>query len=313
MSDWNLTVSGVNVDQKRIGILSATLAYVLWGFLPLYWQLLEGIPAWEVLAHRILWSAVLLGVLIGFLNGYRHFFLEFLSLARDRRKAIGVFAAGVAVSVNWGVYIWAVTNAHIVEASLGYYINPLLSILLGMIFLQERFSRLQWLAIAFAFSGVAYMTLNFGSIPWIALSLAFSFGAYGLFKKVSHLGPVVGLTLETLLVLPIAGIYLFWLHQSGAGSFSAGRPGLLLIGGGLATIIPLLLFALATKRIPLSMIGFLQYCAPTIKLLIGVFWFKEAFTPTHAITFALIWIGLILYTATQIREAKRPTPLPNPT
>ncbi len=305
-------MSGVIVNQKRTGIVFATLAYMLWGFLPLYWKTIEGVPAWEVLAHRIVWSAVLLGVLLGFLNGYGHFFQEFRSLARDYRKALGVFAAGIAVSVNWGVYIWAVTNEHIVEASLGYYINPLLSILLGMIFLQERFSRVQWLAIAFACSGVAYMAVNFGSVPWIALSLAFSFGAYGLFKKISRLGPVVGLTLETLLVLPIAGVYLAWIHQSGAGSFSADRTGLLLIGGGLATILPLLLFALATKRIPLSMIGFLQYCAPTIKLLIGVFWFKETFTTTHAITFALIWAGLILYTATQIRDARRPTALPNP-
>ncbi|MET3682714.1 chloramphenicol-sensitive protein RarD [Alkalibacillus flavidus] len=290
------------MTEERIGILYATFAYLLWGFLPLYWKLIEHVPAWEILAHRIFWSLIFMVMFIVLIRRWHLFVAEVKSLFTNMKTALGISAAGIVISLNWVTYIWAVNSDHVLDASLGYYINPLISILFGLIFLKERFSRIQWVAIALAFIGVSYMTVNLGSFPWAALALAMTFGIYGLLKKVVQLNAIFGLAIETMIVAPIAFIYIASLESTGGGALgSSWWTTLILIGAGIATAIPLLLFAQGAKRIPLSLIGFLQYLAPTLMLLIGVFLYNEPFTTVHAVTFILIWIGLILYTYERVK------------
>ncbi|GEL78439.1 EamA family transporter RarD [Tenuibacillus multivorans] len=293
------------MTEERIGTLYAMGAYILWGFLPLYWKLAEHISSWEILAHRVIWSFVFMIVLIIVIRRWRLFINEWRKIISDKKKFFGIAAAGIIISLNWVLFIWAVNNDHVLDASLGYYINPLISIFFGFIFLKERFSKLQWIAIAFAFAGVFYMTWNFGSVPWAALGLAISFAIYGLIKKVVDLNAIFGLAIETLIVIPIALVYIVYLDVIDVGSLSFSLDGLILIGTGVATAVPLLLFGQGAKRIPLSLVGFLQYFAPTIMLLLGVFLFNEAFTSVHAITFILIWIGLILYSYERIRSHRK--------
>lgn len=230
---------------------------------------------------------------------------ECRTLFTDWRTALGIAAASIVISINWVTYIWAVNSDRVLDASLGYYINPLISVLFGFIFLKERFSKLQWIAIVLALTGVGYMTYNFGDVPWAALLLAVSFAIYGLLKKIVNLNAIFGLAIETVIVLPVALIYIIHLEWVQVGAMSLSWTGVLLIGTGLATAIPLLLFAQGAKRIPLSLVGFLQYIAPTIMLLLGVFLFNEPFTSVHAITFTLIWIGLTLYTYERVKQLKQ--------
>ncbi|GAA0466766.1 EamA family transporter RarD [Alkalibacillus silvisoli] len=292
------------MNNERIGTLYATFAYLLWGFLPLYWKVLEFVPSWEILAHRILWSFVFMMAFILIIRRWHLFMAECRMIFTDWKTALGISAASIVISINWVTYIWAVNSERVLDASLGYYINPLISVLFGFIFLQERFTKLQWIAITLALTGVGYMTYNFGDVPWAALLLAVSFAIYGLLKKIVKLDAIFGLAIETLIVLPVAFIYIAHLEWVNNGAMSVSLVGLLLIGTGLATAIPLLLFAQGVKRIPLSLIGFLQYIAPTIMLLLGVFLFNEPFTSVHAITFTLIWVGLILYTYERVKQLK---------
>ncbi|PKR77224.1 EamA family transporter RarD [Halalkalibacillus sediminis] len=295
------------MKEEKLGTIYAGSAYILWGFLPLYWRLVETVPAWEILAHRVLWSFVFMLVFIMILRRWNLFVAECRDIFSHWKKWVGITIAAIVISINWVTYIYAVNTGHVLEASLGYYINPLISILFGFIFLQERFSRLQWIAIGLAILGVSYMTLQFGSIPWLALLLATSFALYGLLKKVVDLNAVFGLTIETLIMTPIALIFIVQLEWVGTGALGWSFEGLILLGTGIATAVPLLLFAQGAKRIPLSLVGFLQYFAPTIMLLIGVFLFGESFTQVHAVTFSLIWIGLILYTYSRVsmRQVKQ--------
>ncbi|WP_411954149.1 EamA family transporter RarD [Alkalibacillus sp. S2W] len=294
------------MTEERIGILYATFAYLLWGLLPLYWKLIEHVPAWEILAHRIFWSLAFMIVFILVIRRWHLLVAEVKSLFTNAKTALGISAAGIVISLNWVIYIWAVNSDHVLDASLGYYINPLISILFGLIFLKERFSSIQWVAIALAFIGVSYMTINLGSFPWAALALAMTFGIYGLLKKVVQLNAIFGLAIETMVVAPIAFIYIAGLEFSGGGALgSSWGTTLILIGAGVATAIPLLLFAQGAKRIPLSLIGFLQYLAPTLMLLIGVFLYNEPFTSVHAVTFILIWLGLILYTYERVKHLRQ--------
>ena len=274
------------------GIWYAMGAYALWGFFPIYWKWLQQVPATQLIAHRIGWSFVLLMIVI-IATKQRKKFRSTLTW-----RVLGVyFVSGVLLSINWLIYIWGVNSGYIVETSLGYFINPLLSVLMGVIFLRERLRPAQWFPIGLAAFGVIYLTWAYGSLPWIALSLAFSFGLYGLVKKISPLGSLYGLTLETGLVfLPAVG-YLIFVESTGQGAF--GHTGfvsdLLMIGGGVVTTIPLLMFASAAKRIPLTMVGIMQYIAPTLQFLIGIFVYKEAFTTTKLIGFSIVWIALIIF------------------
>ncbi|MCA0971151.1 EamA family transporter RarD [Halobacillus litoralis] len=294
------------IQDQKLGILYTASAYILWGFLPIYWKLIQQIPAFEILAHRIIWSFVFMGMIVLITKKKGPFIEQIRSIAGNRKQLTGITLASVAISINWVTYIWAVNSNHVIEASLGYYINPLVSILLGMIVLKETFSKAQWLAFLLAGIGVLYMTVNFGSVPWIALLLAFSFGAYGLLKKLVPLNAMYGLTIETMIVTPVALLYL--LNQQ-SGQFQqvewVSTTSLLVFGAGIVTAVPLLLFSAGAKRIPLSMVGFLQYFAPTIMLVIGVFLYNEPFTHVHAVSFTFIWAGLVVYTITRMKRLKR--------
>jgi chloramphenicol-sensitive protein RarD len=274
------------------GVWYALGAYVLWGLFPIYWKWLQHVPALQVIGHRIGWSFILLLIIVFTTRQWTKF------RSTLTRRVLGVYLiAGLILSVNWLVYVWGVNNGFIVETSLGYFINPLLSVLLGLIFLKERLRPMQWFPIALAACGVIYLTKAYGSLPWIALALALTFGTYGLVKKISPLGSLYGLTLETGLVFIPALAYLIFVEKSGQGSFGHTGIGsdLLLIGAGVVTTIPLLMFASAARRIPLTLVGIMQYIAPTLQFLIGVFIYKEAFTTTKLIGFAIVWIALIVF------------------
>lgn len=275
------------------GIWNGLVAYVLWGFFPIYWKLLHEVPALEVIGHRISWSFILLIVVILFTRQWK----DFRSAALTP-KVIGIYTlAGITLTINWLIYVWGVNSGFIVETSLGYFINPLISVLLGVIFLRERLRTLQWVAVVLAAVGVLYLTITYGRPPWIALCLAVSFGIYGLVKKVAPLGSLYGLTLETALVFPMALIYLVFVQSAGTAAFlqQGALTDILLIGTGAVTSIPLLMFASAARQIPLTMIGVLQYIAPTLQFLIGVFLYHEPFDQTRLIGFCLVWLALIIF------------------
>lgn len=286
------------------GIWYGIAAYAMWGFFPIYWKLLQEVPALQLLGHRIAWSFILLLAFIFITKQWN----DFRSVAFGR-KTLGIYAvAGVLLSINWLIYVWGVNAGFIVETSLGYFINPLLSVLFGVIFLREKLRLMQWLPVIIAAIGVTYLTVTYGRLPWIALSLAVSFGLYGLVKKLSPLGSVFGLTLETGIVFPVALIYLIVMQAGGAGEFlhDGLTVDLLLIGAGVVTTIPLLMFASAAKEIPLNMIGVLQYFAPTIQFLIGVFVYKEPFDTTRFIGFGIVWIALIIFWVENIIAHRMP-------
>jgi len=275
------------------GILYGIGAYALWGVFPIYWKFLHQVSAFQVIGHRISWSFVLLAVYIVATKQWQ----DFRSVA-FKLKTIGIYSiAAVLLSFNWLIYVWGVNSGFIVETSLGYFINPLLSVLLGVIFLRERLRPLQWIPVGLASIGVIYLTFVYGRLPWIALSLAFSFGFYGFVKKLSPLGSLYGLTLETGMVFPVALIYLAIVGFNGSGAFlhTGTLVDVFLIGAGVVTTIPLLMFASAAKQIPLTIVGLLQYIAPTMQFLIGVFVYKEAFDLAHFIGFAIVWVALIIF------------------
>ena len=278
--------------MKNKGLLYGIIAYILWGFFPIYWRLLQEVPAIELLGHRIAWSFLLLAVVILFMRQWSGF-----RSALNARTFRVYFIAAILIGVNWLTYVWAVNAGFIIETSLGYFINPLLSVLMGVFFLRERLRSAQWIPIALAAIGVAYLTFAYGRLPWIALLLAFSFGFYGLAKKLAPLGSVFGLTLETGILFLPAVAYLGWAEASGSASFlhTDAASNLLMIGAGVVTTIPLLLFASAAKQIPLSMIGILQYLAPTIQFLIGILVYKEPFDQSRLIGFGIVWLALVVF------------------
>lgn len=291
------------------GILNGLGAYALWGFFPIYWKFLQNVPALQVIGHRIGWSFLFLLLILLVTRQWNSFRASALT-----PKILAIYSvAAVLLSVNWLVYVWGVNAGFIVETSLGYFINPLISVLLGVIFLRERLRAVQWVPITLAAAGVIYLTVTYGRLPWIALSLAFSFGIYGLVKKLAPLGSLYGLTLETALVFPIALIYLAVVNFMGTGAFLHEGPAtdLLLIGTGIVTSIPLLMFASAARQIPLTMIGILQYIAPTIQFLIGVFLYHEPFDRSRMIGFSLVWIALIIFWVENYLANRVPvTPIP---
>jgi chloramphenicol-sensitive protein RarD len=254
---------------------------------------LHQVPALQVIGHRISWSFILLVAILLVTRQWQ----DFRSTAL-KPKVLGIYAiAGVLLTINWLVYVWGVNAGFIVETSLGYFINPLLSVLLGVIFLRERLRPTQWVPVGIATIGVIYLTYVYGRLPWIALALAFSFGFYGFVKKLAPLGSLYGLTLETGIVFPAALIYLLIVEFNGTGAFAHDSALItaLLIGAGAVTTIPLLLFASAAKQIPLTVVGLLQYIAPTLQFLIGVFLYKEPFDQSHLIGFGIVWVALIIF------------------
>ncbi|MBL8076840.1 MAG: EamA family transporter RarD [Anaerolineales bacterium] len=279
--------------MKNKGILYGIGAYVLWGFFPIYWKFLHPVPALQVIGHRIGWSFV---ILIAYVLVTKQWD-EFRAVAFNSKTLLIYGVAAILLSINWLVYVWGVNAGFIVETSLGYFINPLLSVLMGVIFLRERLRPAQWIPVALAAAGVVYLTAVYGRLPWIALSLAFSFGLYGLMKKLAPLGSLYGLTLETGILFPLAVIFLAFVQVAGDGAFlhDGVVVDLFLVGAGIVTTIPLLMFASAAKQIPLSMVGILQYIAPTLQFLIGVFLYKEPFDHSHLIGFGIVWAALVIF------------------
>ena len=279
----------------QLGILYALLAYLIWGLLPLYIKSLPGIAPVEILLHRMVWSLVFLGLILA----WRRQWAWLAQVARDRRLLLSFAASAALLCANWFLYIWAVSANRVVDASLGYFINPLFSVLLGVVFLHERLRRVQSLAIAVAAAGVAWLTVAAGQLPWIALGLAASFGGYGLLRKTGALGALEGLSLETLLLFPLAAAALGWLFATGQDSFTHAAPGTqwLLLLAGPVTAVPLLFFAAGARRIPLSLLGLLQYTGPTLQLLLGVWLWHEPFPAQKQVGYALIWLSLALYAA----------------
>jgi chloramphenicol-sensitive protein RarD len=287
----------------RRGILYGIGAYTLWGVLPIYWKQLQQVGALEILTNRMVWSLLFCLLLLSIQRNW-----SWVSEAlQSERTVLTLAGAAALLTVNWGVYIWAVNAGYIVETSLGYFINPLVNVVIGVLVLQERLRSGQWLAVAVAAAGVLYLTVAYGRLPWIALALAFTFAFYGLLKKQARLPALEGLTLETAMMTPLALLYLGWLQAQGAAAFGhAGwQTSLLLVGAGVITAIPLLLFAGAAQRIPLSTVGLLQYIAPTLQFLIGVFIYQEAFGRTQLIGFSMIWLALVIYTFDGLRHQRQ--------
>lgn len=284
-------------SETRAGLFAGLGAYLIWGLLPLYLKLLGPVPAPDVLGHRILWSLLVLTVVVTVVRGWPRLRAAFA----DRRLLLLLLASAVCIAINWFVYTWAVLNGHVLDTSLGYFINPLVSVAFGVVLLGERLSRLQWLAIACAVAGVLVLTAARGSLPLVSLALAFSFGTYGLIRKQAAVDAVTGLFVETLLLTPAAAL---WLASRPAGSF--GWPpsliGLLALGG-LLTAVPLLLFGLAARRLKLSTLGLMQYLAPSMVFLQAVFLFGEPLDRWQLTAFLGIWAGLLLYTLSLSRGA----------
>jgi len=285
-------------SQSSEGLICGASAFLIWGISPVYWRTLHDVPAFEILMHRVVWSFLFLIPLVLLQRRWN----ELKSVLRRPRALLILMATTLLVACNWLIFIWAINNGYVLQTSLGYYINPLLSVLLGMIFLRERLRPLQVLAVLLAAAGVLYMTLKLGLLPWIALSLALSFGLYGLVRKVAPVSPLVGLTIETLMLTPPALAYLTYLDQVGAGAFIrlGLRMDLLLMASALVTALPLLLFNLGAKQLHLSTVGFLQYIVPSCFFLFAVFVFHEPISSAQVWTFILIWGALAIYSTDSV-------------
>jgi chloramphenicol-sensitive protein RarD len=297
-------------NMQNKGILYAAGAYITWGLFPIYWKWLKHVPALELLSHRIIWSFVIMAL---FLLAVRQMG-DFRKLALNWKVTRIYLIAAVLIGINWLTYVWAVNAGYIVETSLGYFINPLLSVSMGVLFLRERLRRWQLLPISLATIGVIYLTIAYGRLPWIALVLAFSFGLYGLVKKLAPLSSLYGLTFETGILFLPALIFLGVQEATGSASFlhTGSTTDLLLIGAGVVTTIPLLMFASAVQRIPLSMVGIMQYIAPTLQFLLGVLIYKEPFSATQAVGFGIVWLALIIFWLEGYLAHRAVTPEPLP-
>jgi chloramphenicol-sensitive protein RarD len=289
--------------ESVLGVLYAVSAFIIWGLSPFYWKALGAVPALEIILHRIVWSFVFLVPLVILYGRWK----EFIDVIKNRRTLFILMLTAVFVSCNWFLYIWAVNNDHLLQASLGYYINPLVNVVLGMVFLRERLRPPQILAVLLATAGVLYLTIHYGVFPWIAITLALTFGSYGLIRKVAPVSSLVGLTVETMLLSFPALIYLVYLSTKGIGSIFrvSLEMDLLLVGSSLITAVPLLLFTLGARRILLSTVGLLQYIAPSGMFLLAIFVFDEPFSMAQIWTFVFIWIALAVYSTDSIRFYRR--------
>ncbi|PKM15640.1 MAG: EamA family transporter RarD [Gammaproteobacteria bacterium HGW-Gammaproteobacteria-2] len=289
------------IDRK--GLLAASGAFFMWGLFPLFWVLLKAVPALEIIAHRVVWCALFVVSYLLWRDG-----IGWLRVALAGPKVLlTLIASSILISINWGLYIWAVTHGHVVEASLGYFINPLVNVLIGVLLLHERLNRAQWASVALAAIGVLWLTVQHGGLPWIALTLAFSFAFYGLLRKQVAVESVPGLGIESLLLTAPALLFLFWREAQGLGQFGHAplRIDLLLVVGGALTALPLIGFAYGARRIPYSLVGILQYLAPTLQLLAGVFVLHEAFPLSQLIGFSFIWAALGIYAGNSLYAMRR--------
>jgi chloramphenicol-sensitive protein RarD len=290
------------VDERRLGVVSGLAAYSLWGLFPLYFPLLEPAGGLEIVAHRVLWSLLFVGILLTVLRRWGHV----RALVTDRRRLLVLLGAAILIAANWLVFVYGVNSGHVVETSLGYFINPLVSVLLGVVVFSERLRLLQWAAVGIAAVAVIVLTVDYGRPPWIALALALTFGLYGLMKKLVRTEAAPGLFVETALVALPAAVALAVAHSAGHGAFGNAGTGhaFLLASTGVATAVPLLLFAAAARRIPLSTVGLLQYVTPSMQLAIGVFVYGEPMPPARLAGFAIVWVALAVFTVDTLRHAR---------
>ncbi len=291
------------MSEARRGLLFGVAAYTIWGAFPLYWPLLKPAGAPEILAHRMLWSCLVMGLLVLALRRGVHF----RAILRNRRRFGLLLAAALVITANWLTYIWAVNNGRVVEASLGYFINPLVSVVMAIVLLGERLRRQQWLAVGIAVLAVVVLTLDYGRLPWVALVLAFSFGSYGLAKKLAGAGAVESLSFETLVLAPFAAAYVGWMAEQGTLTFGEHGVGhaLLLASTGVVTAVPLICFGAAATRIPLVTLGLLQYLAPVLQFMLGVLWLHEDMPIGRWAGFGLVWVALVIFTVEAWRHRRR--------
>ncbi len=291
------------MPDSRRGLLFGAAAYVLWGSFPLYWTLLEPGGAIEILAHRVVWSLLTMTVILVLW----HRVPQLKALLRDRRKLLLITVAAVVISVNWGGYIWGVSNGRVVETSLGYFINPLVTVLMGVLVLGEGLRRLQWAAVGIACVAVVVLAVDYGRPPWVALLLAFSFGTYGLAKKQASVGAVESITFETVVLAPVAAAYIAWLTVSGQSSFGSHGIGhaLLFTTTGIVTAIPLMLFGAAAIRVSMVSLGLLQYLAPTIQFALGILVFDEDMPASRWVGFGLVWVALAMFTVEALNHRRQ--------
>jgi chloramphenicol-sensitive protein RarD len=290
-------------SESIFGVFSAGSAFFIWGLGPIYWKALTEVRPLEIILHRVIWAFILLftAIVVG------KFWHEFIRALKDLRVLLTLLLTAVILVGNWLLYVWAINSNHLLQGSLGYYINPLVNVVFGVLFLRERLRPAQIVAVLLAGLGVVYLTLSYGEFPWIALALASSFGLYGLIRKVAPVGAMVGLTIETMLMLTPAAAYLIYLEAQGSSSFLRGsiRIDLLLLGTSVLTAVPLTLFTAGAKRINLSTVGLLQYMAPTLMFLLAVFYFHEPFATAQVWTFIMIWIALIIYSTDSVIYFRR--------
>ncbi|MBB5148578.1 MULTISPECIES: EamA family transporter RarD [Ureibacillus] len=293
--------------EERKGMISAMAAYIIWGFFPVYWKLLEHVNSIEILLNRIIWSFIFTTIFI-FIIGQKSKLIEDLKwLWQEKKTFFLLLLASFVISCNWFLYIWAVTNEHVVETSLGYYINPLITVLFGLFLFKEQLSKAQIVAVFIAFIGVALMTIRYGKIPWVALGLACSFAVYGALKKKIQLDATRGLAIETLFILPFALVYYGFLMFTNNTSFLQfdWKTDVFLMLGGLVTAYPLILFAKGAQALPQSILGFIQYFSPTIILILGTVVYKEPFTNIELISFGFIWLAILLFSLSTVLENRK--------
>lgn len=290
------------MEEKKSGVLWGVTAYLIWGILPVYWKSLAHVSSTEVLMSRIVWAFILTFILIIMMRNGRVLWMDLKELWQTQKAFWSLFMASTLISGNWFLYIWAVNHEHLVQTSLGYYINPLVSVLLGIFFLKENLTSSQKVAFLLALVGVIILTVSYGAFPWISFLLAISFAVYGLVKKQIKLEPLRGLVIETFFMTPVAFLVYIWLFTKGQASlFQVNvQTDLLLIFTGVATALPLVLFAKGAQRMPLYMVGFLQYIAPTIMLFLGVVIYGETFGKVELFAFSFIWLALIVFTASKV-------------
>ncbi len=291
------------MSESRRGFLLGVAAYAMWGLFPLYWPLLEPAGAVEILAHRVVWSLVTMSLLV-LVIGRTTALRRVVAVPRVARL---LTLAAVLITVNWAVYIWGVNNGHVVETALGYFVNPLVTVLMGVFVLGERLRRWQWIAMAVAGLAVVVLTLGYGRLPWVALVLAFSFGTYGLCKKQAGAPAIESVTFETMLIGPIALGYLVWLGATGSSAFAAHGPwhAMLFATTGIVTAIPLICFGGAAIRVPMVTLGLMQYLTPTLQFLLGIWYFHEDMPAVRWVGFVLVWIALGIFTADSLRQRRR--------
>ena len=293
---------GIRMNHaRRTGMMAALSTYLIWGVLPLYWNLLARAEANEILAHRIIWSFLFMVVVLMVTKRWQSFKEDCRALWQDKKRAAILLLAAFTISLNWLTYIWAVNHGHVIDTSIGYYINPLMSVLFGIVFFRERISGLKKISLLLAAIGIVLMTYQLGKLPWVAVVLAVSFSVYGALKKQLHLNPFSSITLETLLMVPFAVPYIGMLMMSPANHFSLATPdlALYLMGTGVVTAVPLVLFSYGANLLPLNVLGFFQYISPTIGLLLGIFFFHETFGMAQISALGFVWAAIVLFTVAE--------------